>query len=173
LRGVIPREAWSFCRTRSSVRTCWELEEPTGTKGITSCSAACRPPTLRERPNRDFETSDLPLQHSVFGMLQGGNGSKHWSVWCFREGRPSTLPSQHNLSAAHTRLGHPRPSGHHQPPQVNYRPLIQNDGFPCRLKAESLVCRGNHHSETGVDSSLEVAGGCSCTTLARFRTPAA
>ena len=31
--------------------------------------------------------------------------------------------------------------------------------FPCRLNSESLVYRGDHHSETGVDSSLEVAGG--------------
>ena len=30
---VIPREAWSFCSTSSSVRLCWELEEPKGPKG--------------------------------------------------------------------------------------------------------------------------------------------
>ena len=32
-RHVIRKEAWSFYRTRSSVRLCWELEEPKGPKG--------------------------------------------------------------------------------------------------------------------------------------------
>ena len=30
---VIQKEAWSFYRTSSSVRLCWELEEPKGPKG--------------------------------------------------------------------------------------------------------------------------------------------
>jgi hypothetical protein len=30
---VIRKEAWSCCRTISSVRLCWKLEEPKGTKG--------------------------------------------------------------------------------------------------------------------------------------------
>jgi hypothetical protein len=25
-------------------------------------------------------------QHPVFGVLQGGNGNKNWSIWSFREG---------------------------------------------------------------------------------------
>ena len=31
---VIRKEAWSFYRTSSGVRLCWELEEPKGPKGI-------------------------------------------------------------------------------------------------------------------------------------------
>jgi len=32
-RDVIRKEAWLFCRTSSSVRLCWELEEPKGPEG--------------------------------------------------------------------------------------------------------------------------------------------
>ena len=32
---VIRKEAWSFYRTISGVRLCWELEEPKGPKGPT------------------------------------------------------------------------------------------------------------------------------------------
>ena len=31
---MIRKEAWSFCRTISGVRLCWELEEPKGPKGF-------------------------------------------------------------------------------------------------------------------------------------------
>ena len=31
---VIRKEAWSFYRTSSGVRLCWELEEPKGPKGL-------------------------------------------------------------------------------------------------------------------------------------------
>ena len=34
-RGGIRKEAWLFCRTSSSVRLCWELEEPKGPQGPT------------------------------------------------------------------------------------------------------------------------------------------
>jgi hypothetical protein len=34
----------------------------------------------------DFQIKDLPCQHPVYGMLQGGNGPKNWSMWSFREG---------------------------------------------------------------------------------------
>jgi hypothetical protein len=44
------------------------------------------PPTLTERPNRRFSDHVLPCQYPVYGMLQGGNGSKTWSIWSFREG---------------------------------------------------------------------------------------
>jgi hypothetical protein len=40
----------------------------------------------RKEQTVNFQTSDLPLQHSVFGMLQGKSGSKNWSIWVFREG---------------------------------------------------------------------------------------
>ena len=30
---VIRKEAWTFCRTISGVRLCWELEQPTGPNG--------------------------------------------------------------------------------------------------------------------------------------------
>jgi len=30
---VIRKEAWRFCRTSSSIRLCWELEEPKGPQG--------------------------------------------------------------------------------------------------------------------------------------------
>ena len=33
---VIRKEAWSFYRTSSGVRLCWELEEPKGPKGSSS-----------------------------------------------------------------------------------------------------------------------------------------
>ena len=32
-RYVIRKEAWSFYRTSSGVRLCWELEKPKGPKG--------------------------------------------------------------------------------------------------------------------------------------------
>ena len=36
---------------------------------------------------------------------------------------------------------------YHQPLQVNYLPLCQGDDFPCRLKSQTPVCRGNLHCE--------------------------
>ena len=38
------RPRWPFCRTTSGVRLCWELEEPTGPKGLDGCrpADACR-----------------------------------------------------------------------------------------------------------------------------------
>jgi len=38
---VIRKEAWSFYRTSSGVRLCWELEEPKGPKGDRPPCAAC------------------------------------------------------------------------------------------------------------------------------------
>ena len=35
--GVIRKEAWSFYRTISGVRLCWQLEEPEGPKGSADC----------------------------------------------------------------------------------------------------------------------------------------
>ena len=40
---VIRKEAWSFYRTSSGVRLCWELEEPKGPKGLCARLRACRP----------------------------------------------------------------------------------------------------------------------------------
>ena len=34
MHDVIRKEAWSFYRTSSGVRLCWELEEPKGPKGM-------------------------------------------------------------------------------------------------------------------------------------------
>ena len=44
---VIQKEAWSFYRTISGVRLCWELKEPKGPKG--------REPTMQE------STANTPL----------------------------------------------------------------------------------------------------------------
>ena len=50
--------------------------------------------------------------------------------------------------------------GSHQTPEVNYLDRFKIREIPCRLKSKISVCRVNHHSETGVDSSLHVSGGC-------------
>ena len=42
---VIRKEAWSFYRTISGVRLCWELEEPEGPKGIQGYLAHTKTPT--------------------------------------------------------------------------------------------------------------------------------
>ena len=54
---MIRKEAWSFYRTSSVVRLCWELEEPEGPK----VNLACLPKRLNAEAHR-CETS---------GQLQG------------------------------------------------------------------------------------------------------
>ena len=41
----------------------------------------------------------------------------------------------------------------HHTPGVNYIKAFANVDFPCGVNSESLVCRGNHHSEIGVHRS--------------------
>ena len=43
---VIQKEAWSFYKTSSGVRLCWELEEPKGPNGAGDANASHRPQDL-------------------------------------------------------------------------------------------------------------------------------
>ena len=58
---VIRKEAWSFYRTISGVRLCWELEEPKGPKGCPST------PELLDgvRSARHCETFDAPFEDTL------------------------------------------------------------------------------------------------------------
>ena len=47
----------------------------------------------------------------------------------------------------------------HQTTHVNCWDRSNIREHPCRLNSGSLVGRANHHSETGVDRSLQMAGG--------------
>ena len=42
---------------------------------------------------------------------------------------------------------------------MNYQGRFENDDLPCRLHEKHVVFRGNRHFETGVNDSLQVAGG--------------
>jgi len=57
------------------------------------------------------------------------------------------------------RVGTREREDYHQPPDVNYIEAFAKVNFPCGLNSESLVCKGNYRSETGVNSSIEMAGG--------------
>ena len=61
---------------------------------------------------------------------------------------------------------------YHQPPEVNYLPCFENDDLPSRLHVFHVfhaVCRGNRPSQNGLNSSLQVVGGCCEVCRSRFR----
>ena len=58
---VIRKEAWSFYRTSSGVRLCWELEEPKGPKG----SRGGTLPTLERVPPLAVVPGKEPLGKMV------------------------------------------------------------------------------------------------------------
>ena len=59
---------------------------------------------------------------------------------------------------SHTRVARAETDCHQQP-EVNYSPCFEKDDSPCRLHEKHVVCRVNHHSRNGLNSSLQVVGG--------------
>ena len=69
---VIRKEAWSFYRTISGARLCWELEEPKGPK------ATAAPAT---RWKQEDEEGLIPDTHGPTGARRGGGGTLGGEPW--------------------------------------------------------------------------------------------
>ena len=62
---MIRKEAWSFYRTISGVRLCWELEEPEGPKGKQFCAIL----TTEGRVVRPCWEKSKPIGPKSFGAF--------------------------------------------------------------------------------------------------------
>ena len=74
---MIRKEAWSFYRTISGVRLCWELEEPKGPKGVYSGQAPMTSVPwvpCSERAREAFVSDQNQHDHHIFPSLKRVQG---------------------------------------------------------------------------------------------------
>ena len=130
---VIRKEAWSFYRTSSGVRLCWELEEPEGPKGLQGYLAHQNVPPLGPHSS--------PIRRALGWSWGGGAVS-------YKRGTPVEVP--------------PR-CAKRSPSEVDFVAISSSQGNRCDASREYTCAFLSGHlvfSDTGLVSRKKARGSC-------------